>query len=143
MEIVMFFGGSLMKSSLSLIDHVLTSHIDLALVPSFHLILALVPLAALIQSGKLNPEQEEVTSRQDKVNAYKIVLGHAHPKVSLLIHDIDNMEPPHDYSRYARHNETEANEAGGMAAGWDFGFDQLFDVDALWPLMGDWANTSI
>lgn len=139
----MFFGGSLLHASLRLIDHVLASHMDLALVPSFHLVLALVPLAALIQSGKLAPDKEEVTSRHDRLVAYKSVLSRAHPKISMIIHDIDNMEPPHDYSHYARHNEFEPGEVGGLASGWDLGIDQMFDIDALWPLMGEWANTSV
>lgn len=143
MEIVTLFGGSLLQASLRLINHVLISHIDLALVPSFHLVLALIPLGALIQSGKLAPELEEVTSRQNKLDAYKLVLGRAHPKISLIINDIDNMEPPHDYGRYKRHIESELADEGGLAPGWEFGFDQLFDMDALWPLMGEWANTSI
>lgn len=143
MEIVMFFGGSLLEASLRLIDHVLATHFDLALVPSFHLVLALFPLASLIQSGKLAPETDDVTSRHDRLVAYKSVLSRAHPKVSLIIHDIDNMEPPHDYSHYGRQDDFESGQVGGLAPGWDLGFDQLFDMDALWPLMGEWANTSI
>lgn len=142
MEIVKYFGGPLLHSSLRLIDHVLASHLDLALVPSFHMLLALVPLTALIQSGKLAPDQEEVTSRQARLDAYKGVLRRAHPKLSLMITDIDNMEPPHDYSRYAQNDESGAGEFG-VAPAWDFGFDQLFDIDALWPLMGEWSNNAV
>lgn len=141
MAIVTAYGGRLLHSSLRLIDHVLASDFDLSLVPSFHLILALLPLGALVQSGKLHPKDSEVTSRQTKLEDYKRALGSAHPKLSLIIQDVDNMDPPHDYSQYAgsrREAELELPEA--VIPGWDMGFDQLFDVDALWPIMNDWAN---
>lgn len=140
MEIVTNFGGQLLFSSLRLIHHVLSSQIDLALVPSFHMLLALIPLAALIQSGKLNPAEDAVISRENQLTEYKLVLGRTHPKLGLLVQDIDNMEPPHDYSRFRKEA---LNPLDDVAPGWDLGFDQFFDMDALWPLMNEWANPAM
>lgn len=143
MTIVTAYGGQLLHSSLRLIDHILTSKLDLSLVPSFHLILALLPLGALVQSGKLHPMAEEVTSRQNKIDQYKAVLSHAHPKLGLIVQDVDNMDPPHDYSQWASKRDEDTGLPEAVIPGWDLGFDQLFDMEALWPLMGDWANTSV
>lgn len=139
MEIVTFFGGNLLHSSLRLIDHVLSSDLDLSLVPSFHLVLSLLPLGALIQSGKLHPDSEDVIARQSRLEEYKRILARSHPKLGLIIQDIDNMEPPHDYSQWVR--DVDAARADAMAPAWDLGFDQLFDIEALWPLLGDFTTT--
>jgi hypothetical protein len=135
MDIVTTFGGALLRASLDGIQHVLDSDLDLSLIPSFHLVLALLPLAALVQSGKLHPGAEEVTSRHETLVRYRRVLSRAHPRLKLLIEDLDNMSAPHDYTHYAT---AEADHMGGGYGEWDVGLDQLFDFESLWPMMADW-----
>jgi hypothetical protein len=115
MDIVTTFGGALLRASLDGIQHVLDSDLDLSLIPSFHLVLALLPLAALVQSGKLHPGAEEVTSRHETLVRYR--------------------RAPHDYTHYAT---AEADHMGGGYGEWDVGLDQLFDFESLWPMMADW-----
>jgi hypothetical protein len=135
MEIVTTFGGALLRASLGGIQHVLDSDIDLSLIPSFHLVLALLPLAALVQSGKLHPDLEEVTNRHETLERYRRVLSRAHPKLKLLIEDLDGMCPPHDYTTYHNAQVERTAEPYGE---WDVGLDQLFDLETLWPMLGDW-----
>jgi len=134
-ELVTTFGGALLSASMNGIQHVLDSDIDLSLVPSFHLVLALLPLAALVQSGKLHPDAEEVTSRHETLVQYRRVLSRAHPKLKLLIEDLDGMCPPHDYTSY--HDAQNVHQAEPYGE-WDVGLDQLFDLETLWPMLGDW-----
>ena len=135
MELVTTFGGALLSASLNGIQHVLESDIDLSLVPSFHLILALLPLAALVQSGKLHPDAEEVINRHETLVRYRGVLSKAHPKLKLLIEDLDSMSAPHDYTSYHDAQNVRPAEPYGE---WDVGLDQLFDLETLWPMLGDW-----
>lgn len=138
MDLITTFGGPLLEASLIGIQHVLDSDLDLSLVPSFHLVLGLLPLAALVQSGKLHPGAEDVLSRHDTLVQYRRILSRAHPRMKMLIEDLDGMGPPHDYTLYA-HPEAE-NVAGGYAGGygeWDVGLDQLFDFESLWPMIND------
>jgi hypothetical protein len=135
MEIVTTFGGELLRTSLSWINHILESNMDLSLIPSFHLVLALLPLGALVQSGKLHPGNREVLDRQDILIRYRRTLSKAHPKLKLIIEDLDSMSPPHDYTTYAVNDE---DHVPGAYAEWDLGMDQLFDLDSLWPMLGEW-----
>jgi hypothetical protein len=135
MEVVTTFGGALLTSALKGIQHVLDSDIDLSLIPSFHMVLALLPLAALVQSGKLHPDAGEVTDRHDTLVRYRRVLSQAHPRMKLLIEDLDSMSPPHDYTTYL--DAQVENEAGPYGE-WDVGLDQLFNLETLWPMLGDW-----
>jgi hypothetical protein len=136
MELVTTFGGSLLRVSLDGIQHVLDSDLDLSLVPSFHLVLALLPLAALVQSGKLHPDSEDVTGRHETLVRYRRVLSGAHPKLKLLIEDLDSMSAPHDYTSYYDAQVERPVEPYGE---WDVGLDQLFDLETLWPMLGDWS----
>lgn len=135
MEIVTTFGGELLHASLSGIRHVLESNMDLSLIPSFHLVLALLPLGALVQSGKLHPLAQDVVGRQEILDRYRGTLSRAHPKLKLIIEDLDSMGPPHDYTTYASNNE---DHLPGTYADWDLGMDQLFDLESLWPMLGEW-----
>lgn len=134
MDIVKTFGGALLRAALSGIHHVLESDLDLSLIPSFHLVLSLLPLGGLVQSGKLHPDAEEVISRQETLVRYRVVLGQAHPKLRLIIEDLDSMGAPHDYTAYRDGAEYE----NGAYGEWDVGLDQLFDLETLWPMLGDW-----
>lgn len=138
MEIVTTFGAELLHASLNGIHHAIQSDMDLSLIPSFHLVLALLPLGALVQSGKLHPGNEDVIGRRDILDRYRRALGKAHPKLKLIIEDLDNMSPPHDYTTYVEKSDAPDTHAPGAYAEWDLGFDQLFDLDSLWPMLGDW-----
>lgn len=135
MEIVTTFGGDLLRASLKGIHHVIASDLDLSLIPSFHLVLALLPLGALVQSGKLHPGAAEVLSRQHALESYRKILGRAHPKMALIIHDLDHMAAPHDYTAFGE--GTEGEEVPLYPDWGDLGMEQLFDLDTLWPMLND------
>jgi hypothetical protein len=131
--IVTTFGGALLQASLSSIEHILDSDLDVSQLPSFHVILALLPLGALVQSGKLHPDSDEVVRRQSTLDKYRVVLGFAHPKLKRIIEDLDNMEPPNEYESYR--GDIVDNNTISRYPGWNLEPEQLFDLHCLWPTM--------
>ena len=101
MDIVTTYGCELLRSSLSAIQHVVDSDLDLSLVPSFHVILGLLPLCALVQSGKLHPEAQNVIDRENIADRYRHLMARVHPEIALMIRDLDSTSPPLDYADYA------------------------------------------
>jgi hypothetical protein len=137
MEIVTTFGGDLLRAALTGIHHVIESNLDLSLIPSFHLVLALLPLGALVQSGKLHPGAPEVLDRQEALRSYRKILGRAHPKMALIIQDLDEMAAPHDYTTFGKNAD---DGTVPLYSEWDLGMEQLFDLDSLWPMLNEYQG---
>jgi hypothetical protein len=140
MEIVTTFGGELLHASLAGIHHVIDSDLDLSLIPSFHLVLALLPLGALVQSGKLHPGAEDVINRKPALDRYRRVLSRSHPRMALMVQDLDEMAPPHDYTTF---HKDHVDEGQPVYPEWDLGLEQLFDLDSLWPMLNEFSGGGV
>lgn len=89
----MAFAGQMMSMSEALVNHIITSKLDLSLVPSFYLTLSFLPCKALPNAAMIDPSRQAFVDSPTFRRFRGILLG-AHPLSAAMVERIDQSRPP-------------------------------------------------